>query len=124
MRISDWSSDVCSSDLQLWRFFIVINIFQLQLVLFIEFERRRVFGRIEWGNVRTGACGFRAVRGRCRRLADWPPPQPQARCPQVGTVKSFSDYNLLVGPEIFQLTRSEERRVGKECVSTCRTRGW
>src|SRR3546814_12433737 len=30
---------------QLWRFFIVINIFQLQLVLFIEFERRRGFGR-------------------------------------------------------------------------------
>src|SRR3546814_3524701 len=88
VRSSDCSSDECSSDL---------------LVLFIEFERRRVFGRIEWGNVRTGACGVRAVRGRCRRLADLPPHQPQARCPQVGTVKSFSDYNLMVGPEIFQL---------------------
>src|SRR3546814_11803438 len=114
MRISDWSSDVCSSD--------------LQLVLFIEFERRRVFGRIEWGNGRNGACGFRAVRGRCRRLADWPAHEAQARGPQVGTGKSFYDYTLMVGPEIFQLTgpggmSSEDSRVGKEGDSTGRSRG-
>src|SRR3546814_10980139 len=27
-------------------------------------------------------------------------------------------------PHIFQELRSEERRVGKECVSTCRSRWW
>src|SRR3546814_15850238 len=42
---------------------------------------------------------------------------------------SFIDFDLIgqVDPETFQVTRpsfyrSEERRVGKECVSTCRSR--
>src|SRR3546814_15488885 len=30
--------------------------------------------------------------------------------------------NDLVGPSMIALYRSEERRVGKECVSTCRSR--
>src|SRR3546814_12823027 len=30
--------------------------------------------------------------------------------------------NIRLGHGIVQLTRSEERRVGKECVSTCRSR--
>src|SRR3546814_13595479 len=61
MRVSDWSSDVCSSDL--------------------EIDFRLVFG--------CDTC-----RRRDRRLRD----------------------------RILAPARSEERRVGKECVSTCRAR--
>src|SRR3546814_17704977 len=32
------------------------------------------------------------------------------------------DANHFFGEQIEELTRSEERRVGKECVSTCRSR--
>src|SRR3546814_2876649 len=67
MRISDWSSDVCSSDLPIARF-----------------HQDRPF------HCATGAAPDRQFRS-----------MPLA----VGT-----------------LNRSEERRVGKECVSTCRSR--
>src|SRR3546814_19193989 len=72
MRISDWSSDVCSSDLT------------------------------------PGMSGLR-----------------------VAVVRSMHDGDPLAAPataEAFERTvaalqRSEERRVGTECVSTCRSRG-
>src|SRR3546814_1882720 len=74
MRISDWSSDVCSSDLG--------DIGQCQLL-----QPRRVEGP------RPGAC-------------------PLRRLPIVrhGHIRATV------------IDRSEERRVGKECVSTCRSR--
>src|SRR3546814_16198310 len=37
---------------------------------------------------------------------------------------SKGGINLIVGYETFPMKRSEERRVGKECVSTCRVRWW
>src|SRR3546814_6207645 len=87
MRISDWSSDVCSSDLVvaadwLWR---------------ITGER---------GHVAV----VEALRGRA---AD-----PQA---------SVDIADLELSPQVLAplrrlALRSEERRVGKECVSTCRSR--
>src|SRR3546814_4108086 len=76
MRISDWSSDVCSSDL-----------IDLLALLHDVFERRRINGR---------AIGVRAHH-------EFP-----------GFV---TDRIAARGIE-----RSEERRVGKECVSTCRSR--
>src|SRR3546814_6041736 len=72
MRISDWSSDVCSSDLvkspldQSWR----------QLAECLDGETRKALDGIAVHTART-------------------PAEP---------------------------VRSEERRVGKECVSTCRSR--
>src|SRR3546814_6627487 len=78
MRISDWSSDVCSSDLQ------------LQLV-------------------DDGAGGLRLEL----RLALLPPDgsPPQA----LGEPQVLFDHIRAGG-------RSEERRVGQECVSTSRSR--
>src|SRR3546814_8695352 len=83
MRISDWSSDVCSSDLQ-------------------------------------------------RSLSR--PPHPQQERMTMATTKRKTELKLVEnGPDLSQLetmlvdfskeqARSEERRVGKECVSTCRSR--
>src|SRR3546814_19061855 len=68
MRISDWSSDVCSSDL----------------------------------NDRT--TGTRRMAGN-----------------SFGTLFRFTTWGESHGPAI-GVVRSEERRVGKECVSTCRSR--
>src|SRR3546814_21031670 len=73
MRISDWSSDVCSSDLK-------------------SMAPKRGH------RMDAGRRGF--ARRRFCRLAGW---------------RSFPGLSV-------QMRRSEERRVGKECVSTCRSR--
>src|SRR3546814_12628918 len=96
MRISDWSSDVCSSDL----FFCNISSHTLgddaffgDFVAFLESNRDLSkhlifeFSQNDYENWDSGAALY------LRRLA--------------GLGCSF---------------RSEERRVGKGCVSTCRTR--
>src|SRR3546814_18392663 len=102
MRISDWSSDVYSSDL-----LESARERTLQLVL-----RDRVFkGRAIGGKPRATArrarrrIGQHEAVGRKRQ-----PDQPTAFIPF--TAEDAAPYGL----------RSEERRVGKECVSTCRSR--
>src|SRR3546814_15660589 len=82
MRISDWSSDVCSSDLYLLTALDAMDPHLLTAVVFLN------------GIV----IGFN---------------QPS----RLALVPS------LVPPEhLSTAVRSEERRVGKECVSTCRSR--
>src|SRR3546814_20232373 len=81
MRISDWSSDVCSSDLT-----------RAALVV---------------GGARQGAAPHRQ-RARRRQPRRRPDPAP-AHLRALGTGAARDD-------------RSEERRVGKEWVSTCRYR--
>src|SRR3546814_16870732 len=87
MRISDWSSDVCSSDLE--DLAPSINITDLESVF--ELLTREV----------------EKVHYLSRRRE----------------FEAHMDYD---GDELdllgFYLDRSEERRVGKECVSTCRSR--
>src|SRR3546814_13760593 len=97
MRISDWSSDVCSSDL-----------FSDVVIL-------------RTGGSSLGAQALAALKG------------PQLSRDEAVTRLHFPD-NL--GPHSlesflrdldlrrthFVVIRSEERRVGKECVSTCRSR--
>src|SRR3546814_6311347 len=87
MRISDWSSDVCSSDLGDEPIRIVFVIAQ---------------GKDQALSVPT------APRGD-RRGADRVHDQPVADDPQRPLHRDGAG-------------RSEERRVGKECVSTCRSR--
>src|SRR3546814_18444478 len=75
MRISDWSSDVCSSDL-------------LDAVVLSPDGRRRL-----------AASGLAAINSAETATA------------------------IVLGQQVAaDLIRSEERRVGKECVSTCRSR--
>src|SRR3546814_21195413 len=87
MRISDWSSDVCSSDLDRSR-----N------------ERAATLPRI---SVR------RAGRAKSARFTG----------AGEGALGTASLIFIRVEPRRWSLKdRSEERRVGKECVSTCRSR--
>src|SRR3546814_3445796 len=86
MRISDWSSDVCSSDLGIEQ---AVNLDQKGVKQCPECT-----ATVPAQSPDCPICGF-----------ELPAPeeeQQQKKCPECG--------------------RSEERRVGKECVSTCRSR--
>src|SRR3546814_2139949 len=94
MRISDWSSDVCSSDLYLMAKFQAFRILDKNIVLssFTDtYHDRRRGCQAQ----RTGT-GDNQYRNRSEQ----------------GMRES-----------VLSSERSEERRVGKECVSPCRCRG-
>src|SRR3546814_21189892 len=102
MRISDWSSDVCSSDL-------IVH---------------------PW----TGEGHFYCQKGceaDLHELADFYESVWQGRDPpdlkaDIGAYLGYSEADLTLwangGYRFLPPVRSEERRVGKECVSTCRSR--
>src|SRR3546814_14523016 len=96
MRISDWSSDVCSSDL-------VAKAYRP--------------GHADYAY--DAKYGFRDYRGGGRSSAR----ETAARVAAGGVARlvipevSIRAYLIELGGD-----RSEERRVGKECVSTCRSR--
>src|SRR3546814_12227355 len=86
MRISDWSSDVCSSDLALRR---------INDLVAAAIEEVLIAGR------------------RDRSISVGGDPRSEAD----------SILAMLQGAQLMaRVTRSEERRVGKACVSTCRSR--
>src|SRR3546814_14510321 len=93
MRISDWSSDVCSSDL-------------VELPACAGSKR----GCVDRTRFSDGA-----IPGHVQPVS--PAPQP---------FSIFRAAREMFGKVIGALSpgheRSEERRVGKECVSTCRSR--
>src|SRR3546814_14492464 len=100
MRISDWSSDVCSSDLMLALQHLQAGTAAIVVQTTVPFSALlawAVFGdRLGW-----------------RRAA--------------GMAVAFAGIALIVGEprvaeRIDMVGSSEERRVGKECVSTCRSR--
>src|SRR3546814_17660377 len=106
MRISDWSSDVCSSDL--------IGSFAIRLPeklperFTIEFNQFNSPG----GNklsVEVVDADFKPIGQHYIRIEGY-----EKRT-------GIGSYNRDL-PTSLQETRSEERRVGKECVSKCRSR--
>src|SRR3546814_12327206 len=95
MRISDWSSDVCSSDLAQ--------------------QNQTSATRDNWGT-RSGHAVERIGYGESG---------PRGRTIDGELVaKSVADTQskFSVGDRVFHIKRSEARRVGKECVRTCRSR--
>src|SRR3546814_14632975 len=97
MRISDWSSDVCSSDLNMHHAQLQAPAERLQLLA----EQRVLPAPIavkQPQRARIAAIGECAQHADDRCDTDTAGDEHQARC------------------------RSEERRVGKKCVSTCRSR--
>src|SRR3546814_20015892 len=96
LRISDWSSDVCSSDLS----------FPIRL-------RRPPAPCIEAGDRADREQGTQAARWRLRA-----PDQPSHGFGRHRERTSSVTPHARESP-----LRSEERRVGKEGVSTCRARG-
>src|SRR3546814_3744579 len=103
MRISDWSSDVCSSDLERGLFG----------------GDRRIFGN---GDVDSGVAGGGGIEqdkaGVCRHQLVTRAKRPPFAGDRIIGADAVADDAIIE----FDPDRSEERRVGKECVSTCRSR--
>src|SRR3546814_12601298 len=112
MRISDWSSDVCSSDLRDHRI-----------------RRDAVALRLGTGS-RTGGAAMpanlneRPIGPGESRLKLITFDRIEARTTCNALIKGLLDNGTMsvVFGESNCGKRSEERRVGKECVSTCRSR--
>src|SRR3546814_20080291 len=98
MRISDWSSDVCSSDL------VDVAVEADPAVLEHDHPVAHLPDRA--GGVADVEAGAAAVADLVHLLH------------ALALERLVPHSQRLVGPE----DRSEERRVGKECVSTCRSR--
>src|SRR3546814_14725370 len=95
MRISDWSSDVCSSDLAAHEAFEEAGVTGIPCPTALgeyRYAKRRRDGTTQNMNVALFPLLFR------EQADEWPEQDEREPC------------------------RSEERRVGKECVSTCRSR--
>src|SRR3546814_18121118 len=114
MRISDWSSDVCSSDLA---FDPVAQQFGAAVVdprQLAAIDRDRLVARD--GAQRIFQLG-KLDEGRRARQAD-------ARPLFIVRMIHLEPQAADMGDELDEREedRSEERRVGKECVNTCRSR--
>src|SRR3546814_12795425 len=106
MRLSDWSSDLCSSDLDEKRQRLIGH-FDMIIEL-VELARHLVHAAAEGclDPLRVIRCQNRLEGGFEDQPLRHPPPPS------------------MTGKVVGELSRSEERRVGKECVSTCRSRWW
>src|SRR3546814_19084927 len=100
MRISDWMSDVCSSDLELCDVLDIET--ELDEALVLDLARAAAHNVVRpAAPLTTYLLGYAAgVKGASVEEIE----QLAARA------QTLADH------------RSEERRVGKECVSTCRSR--
>src|SRR3546814_20191642 len=97
MRISDWSSDVCSAD------------------LYTEMLRNQISGKNNSWAVRWQASCYLADK-----LTLYP---GRSLVENIGNDSSGThSITTSVYSGDIASQRSEERRVGKECVSTCRSR--
>src|SRR3546814_12476901 len=97
MRISDWSSDVCSSDL---KFYFRTNSPQPAIESAFRKEEAKPCDALSSTSIFAAPTAI----WPCRSCPRW--------TPKSSTARSTCSASW----------RSEERRVGKECVSTCRSR--
>src|SRR3546814_13898907 len=125
MRISDWSSDVCSSDLdgaQLWKSDIGASDLEQAVdtirstISIVENGRRLTYPFDAATSYKLYGQLFGPVAARL-------PAVPHLIFEPDGAMLRLP-INLLVTADtgLADYERSEERRVGKECVSTCRSR--
>src|SRR3546814_15473865 len=98
MRISDWSSDVCSSDL-----LVTYHVYN-------DPTQEASFNAIAGAIFILPFFLFSALAGQLADALD------KAR--MIRIIKSVEIAIMIAGAA----GRSEERRVGQECVSTCRSR--
>src|SRR3546814_13913045 len=114
MRISDWSSDVCSSDL-------------LASDVALKTCKRDAGGTADLEGFQFTGCDQAVAGGGTDR--------DHSKAVLKGDGERLHCHLLLqTFPALSRCIwsyrrldfgrRSEERRVGKECVSTCRSRGW
>src|SRR3546814_18914144 len=113
MRISDWSSDVFSSD------------------LIFEREGTTLFCRAPISFTTAALGGCITVPGLDRQQHEIRIPagiqsgkQLRQRGAGMPVLNGRGFGDMVVQIDVETPTRSEERRVGTECVRTCRSRWW
>src|SRR3546814_20422435 len=122
MRISDWSSDVCASDLA------TDHVFALCHLLGFRFAPRlRDIGDRKLGSIAAPSTykGIENLMGRTIKTAaieaDWDDIVRIVASITDGTVEPSVILRTLAAYK--RQNRTEARRVGKESVSPCRSRG-
>src|SRR3546814_18515788 len=130
MRISDWSSDVCSSDLHKMAFCLYYSI--------ADFYHPDCIGANHANGMYLGPKGYAlpaGVKPDFDRYVTYMKMQLKELSQNYGPVTAWwfdggwmrdwtheRGVDLLKYMRMLQRDRSDERRVGKECVSTCRSR--
>src|SRR3546814_15952242 len=112
MRISDWSSDVCSSDLVERNLALAILASSPAPALLLDGDLTVIAGSTSF--YRAFGLDLRNAEGRplfALGAGEWDVPQ----------LRSLLSATLS-GHARIEAYRSDARRVGKECVSTCRYR--
>src|SRR3546814_14983153 len=98
MRISDWSSDVCSSDLPDFSDISLRDYQETMQRPFFSLSKKKRLKPIEYLSPDKSVTVHVSANPAYGMATIW-------------------DADIMI-----YLARSEERRVGKECVSTCRSR--
>src|SRR3546814_21033008 len=111
MRISDWSSDVCSSDLRAGAVQLFASAWQSTIRAACRLPAERTLF-LHYDEIAGDPVS--ALAKVLHHLGDGNPIADPAAVARV-----MGSYSKAGAAEPF---RSEERRVGKECVSTCRSR--
>src|SRR3546814_15563871 len=118
MRISDWSSDVCSSDLAVVEFDVG---HALACIFHRLLDRDRHFARLAVAEADLAVAvtdhrqrGEGELATALDRLGDAVDGDELLDHPVVDLVAVVATARI----------KSEERRGGKKCVSPCRSRGW
>src|SRR3546814_16036920 len=113
MRISDWSSDVCSSDLDQMRRYPAISVAPAHLPN--EVGQRSV------ADPRCCSIG-RRLKSIMSADRDKARPSPESGIRRAHEAEKAHRLDVAAGVDRVRRYRSEERRVGKEWVSTVRSR--
>src|SRR3546814_2890540 len=123
MRISDWSSDVCSSDLAATLARTESVEACADHVDWIETHALNAIRGIRAMNAKADEADAALFAAWDRRLAAFNTLQELPDNPQGdGETPDRDAQWAIVNAAEAALQRSEERRVGKACVSTCRSR--
>src|SRR3546814_19070553 len=113
MRISDWSSDVCSSDLVPMSITAVTGDFMRDVGANTIADVSAYIPNVKFSSATDPALGQINIRGFGTS------PLNSGFESSVG----FVEDDLFLARSPYITDRSEERRVGKEGVSTCKSRG-
>src|SRR3546814_4806641 len=103
MRIRDWSSDVCSSDLEQYTRNMVTGASTADVAVVMVDARKGVLTQTRRHSYLVSLIGIQHIVVAINKM-------------------DLVDYAENVYNKIVEDYRSEERRVGKECVSTFRSR--
>src|SRR3546814_14754794 len=123
MRISDWSSDVCSSDLG-WEAGIEQHLFDSKFIVGATW-----FDRTTMNQIIYNGCSSPSTDPMCFVPGDPAAPRfgyylnvARSEAHGVEAAGALTLGGLTVGGNYSWILRSEGPRVGKECDSTCRYR--